>query len=134
MFFVAMPFMSRSTAISLACIGRPWMVPVSRASSGTSRNNSSTEPAPITSSMAERSASLSGRYLIELPRSFEFLVDVPDYAHDFDRLKIGAVSADGNCFLARSLPATGIDFCFQYDLGGCRRICSKLEGIIASDA
>ena len=50
-----------STAISLACSGKPWIGPLSRASPGTSRNSSSTEPAPITLSIAERSESLSGR-------------------------------------------------------------------------
>ena len=47
----------------------PWMGPVSRASSGTSRNSSSAEPAPIVSSIAERSGSLSGKYLISLASS-----------------------------------------------------------------
>src|SRR5690242_826883 len=55
--------MWRSTAISEACISSPWIGPCSRASSGTSLNSSSIEPAPITRSISLRSASERGRYL-----------------------------------------------------------------------
>ena len=50
-----------STAISLACIGRPSIGPESRAASGTSANSASISGAPIVSSMAERSVSVRGR-------------------------------------------------------------------------
>jgi hypothetical protein len=53
--------MWRSTAISDACIGRPSIGPVRRSASGTSRNSSSIEPAPMTRSISLRSASLSGK-------------------------------------------------------------------------
>jgi hypothetical protein len=53
--------MCRSTASSEACIGSPSIGPFSRSSSGTSRNNSSIEAAPITRSISLRSESLSGR-------------------------------------------------------------------------
>src|SRR6185312_9003030 len=67
MFFRERAAMCRSTAISEACIGRPWIGPLSRASSGTSRNSSSTELAPITRSISLRSASERGRYLTGIP-------------------------------------------------------------------
>ena len=42
-------------------VGSPSIGPLSRSSSGTSRNSSSIEPAPITRSISLRSASLNGR-------------------------------------------------------------------------
>jgi len=53
--------MWRSTAISLAWLGKPGIGPSSRASSGTSRNSASMSVAPIVASMAERSVFDSGR-------------------------------------------------------------------------
>jgi hypothetical protein len=61
MFFAASADIWRSTAISLACIGRPATGPGRRASTGTSANKSSIIAAPITPSISPRSAGVRGR-------------------------------------------------------------------------
>ena len=51
-FYAASAVMCRSTAISLAWLGKPWICPSSCASAGTSANKSSIDFAPMTPSMA----------------------------------------------------------------------------------